>query len=339
MRILSDRHHSGLAHSLKLLFEDRLEHTLYFPIGMEWAKDKHWLLHKPYDYNLGTAEQYLQIKPEHKLVGDHYESEDTHELYTYKSITLEQFKEMDIDVIIASVPDHWESFTRLRDKYKPNAKVICQMGNHFHEINDMILSGIVKNLMSSTSAFPVSCNAVFYHQEFPLNIFKPSNLPPNKQISSFINSYNQNRGYIDYLSLKAEMPDWEFRSYGGSCDDGAIAGIDNLALQMQRSAWVFHSKHMGDGFGHILYSAMACGRPVITRISDYKGKLGEELMEDEATVLDIDKRSSEDLYLYISTLPPFKYEYMCQQAYNRFCEKVNYNKEAQSIKKFLEDLR
>ena len=339
MKIFSDKHHSALAQSLKLLFEDRLGHTLYFPIGMEWSQEKWWLLHKPYDFNENTAKQYLEIKPEHKLVDDHYESFDTHELYDYKSITLEQFKAMDIDIIIASVPDHWESFTRLRDKYKPNAKVICQMGNMFYEAQDMIRNGTIRNLMASTSPFPTNINSVFYHQEFPLDVFKPSNRKPEKLISSFINCYPENQGYGDYLSLKAEMPDWEFKSFGGSCDDGTINGIDNVALQMQRSAWIFHSKHMGDGFGHSLFTAMACGRPVITRISDYRGKLGEELLEDETTCLDIDKRSSSDIYSYISTLPPVKYDFMCQQAYNRFLEKVDYKTESVEIKKFLDNLR
>ena len=339
LRILSDLHHSALGHSLKLLFEDRFGAELYFPIGMEWVEEKWWLLHKPYDYNLETAQQYLGIKSEHKLVENHYEVEELHEHYTQKRISLEQFKEMDIDIIIASIPDHWESFTKLRDKYKPNAKVICQAGNMFHETEDMIRKGTIKNLMASTKEFPTNINSVFYHQEFPLTIFKPTSFSPEKRISSFINVYQENQGYFDYLQLRAEMPDWEFKSFGGQNEDGVIAGIDNIALEIQKSAWILHSKYMGDGFGHVLFTAMACGKPVITRFSDYKGKLGEELLEDEVTALDIDLHSFADIYLYIATLEPIKYEWMCQQAYERFTSCVDYDKEAQNIRKFLENLK
>lgn len=163
---------------------------------------------------------------------------------------------------------------------------------------------------------------------------------PEKRISSFINVDHGNKELEDYLGLKAAMPDWEFKSYEWQCQDGVIAGIDKVALEMQRSAWIFHSKYVGDRFGHVLLTAMACGRPVITRFSDYKGKLGEELLEDEVTALDIDKHTYDNIYSFINTLPPEKYDWMSQQAYERFTSKVHYDDEEEvKIRKFLENLR
>ena len=111
MNIFCDRHHSGLAHSLHLLFEKRLNCALFFPLGLWWAEQGWWKLHEPYNYNIDTAKQYLQIKPEYKPMDGtvplnrvvkefptHYEVEDLAFGYIQKCITFDQFKEMDIDI-------------------------------------------------------------------------------------------------------------------------------------------------------------------------------------------------------------------------------------------------
>lgn len=353
MNIFSDRHHSGLANSLHLTLEKRLGHNLYFPIGMEWAENNWWLIHKPYDYSIETAKQYLQIRPEYEpqdktvslnhVIGEkptHYEVEDLHEGYIQKCITLEQFKRMDIDVIIASVPDHWVSFTALRDKYKPSAHVICQAGNHFLEIDSLIQTGTIKNLLASLKPFsvPTSIHSCFYHQEFDTRIFKPSTLPPKKLITSFINVYPKNGGFTDFTTLASIIPGFDFKSYGGGCPDGAISGTQTLANIIRQSYFIFQSKYGGDGYGHNLYTSMACGKPVITRISDYKGKLGEELLTDMETCIDLDVHSYNDVCYIIQDLSPDKYKFMCSQAYKRFQEKVDFDSEAQTLAAFLATL-
>jgi hypothetical protein len=217
------------------------------------------------------------------------------------------------------------------------AKFIFQMGNVFPEVN----LNEIPNLMANTlpQNIPPTCNYVQYHQEIDLNIFKPTDLPPTRLITNFINILGRNNGYTDYLSLKAEMPDWTLKSYGAQNDDGVMNTTEEIALQMQRSAWGFHSKFMGDGFGHILYDWFAVGRPIITRSSDYKGKLGEELMIDEETILDLDKHSYNEIYSFINSLPPFKYEWMCQRVREAFVSKVNYDSEEIAIRDFLQKLK
>ena len=116
-QIFSDtHHHAGLNYSMRLLAK-RIGAEYFTPTGMEWASEGWWQIHKPYNYNEGTAKQFLQIKPEYALheslplnrivahTSHYYEYADLYHGDTQKSITLEQFKAMDIDVIIASIPE------------------------------------------------------------------------------------------------------------------------------------------------------------------------------------------------------------------------------------------
>lgn len=343
MNVFSDFHNSGLYHSLQLLFEGRLGYNLYRPIGLEWYEEGFWAVYPSPD----TAQQYLGLRQGYKpkdgtvplndvmgAINNVYACEDKHHLTFNNAITLETFKEKQIDIVIASIPQHIKPFKELA-KMK-NAKFIFQMGNHFAEVLNNLHE--IPNLMASTIAIPVpsNCNAVFYHQEFETDTFKPTGIPPERKITCFINVLRENGGSVDYYSAKANLPEFEFKSYGGQCDDGAMVGIDNIAATMQSSIYGFHSKAMGDGFGHVLYNWYACGRPVITRISDYKGKLGEELLEDDITCIDLDRLTPDGLRDRIMSIAPEKYEYMCQEAYKRFTDCVDYDKEEIKIREFLD---
>jgi hypothetical protein len=354
MNILADFHHNDLYHSLQLLFENRLEHSLFRPIGMEWAEEGWWQIHKPYNYNPETARQYLQIKPGYipndatlvlntvraEAAPGLYVIEDIHNGVFQRAITLQNFKEMPIDLIIASIPDHWKSFTQLRNKYKPDAKIICQMGNHFAEVSNMVADGTIRNLMASTSPFsvPNTVNAVFYHQEFSTDIFTPSTEAITKQITSFINVYHANGGSSDYYALKSIMPDYTFNSYGASCDNGVVNTTKDMAAIMRKTQWGFHVKYGGDGYGHVLYNWFACGTPVITRMSDYKGKLGEELLTHMETCIDLDQVSLDEGKQIIENMTPNRYISFRQSVATRFRECVDFHLDTEKIRIFLENL-
>jgi len=341
MNILADFHHQGLYYSLQLLFEKRLGHHMFRPIGMEWFEEGFWKINDQVD----TAKQYLDIDSQpkdntqplnNKINGYEgiYHFSDLHHYSANYGITLETFKKMDIDIVIASIPQHIEPFKKLAEM--KGAKFIFQMGNVFpgvdlYGIPNFMLNTIPPNL-------PDACNWIRYHQEFPLDIFQPTTFAPSRLITSFINVYRENAGYTDYAALKSIMPDFEFKSYGGQCDDGTITGIDNLSAAIQDSVFVFHSKYGGDGYGHILYNTMACGKPVITRISDYKGKMGEELLIDGETCIDLDKHTFEEVKNKIENIPPYRYAYMCQAAYNQFTSKVDFAYEASMIEDFINNL-
>ena len=346
MLVLADKHHQSLSHSLKMLFEDRLGHELYFPIGMSWFTEGYWALNNLED----TAKQYLEIGntpkdgtmklSDGKLVGDVYQIQDYHHYSIQKGITLDTFKKLKFDILIASVPAHIKPFKELIARYQPQAKLIFQMGNHFSEVDDLLRSGEIKNLMASTIPFPTyGANAVFYHQEFDLNVFKPSGKPVEKMITSFINVLNENGGMQNYYSLKSIMPEYQFFSYGGQCDDGSVVGIDNMARIMGESAFGFMCKSGGDGFGHNLHNFFAVGTPVIINYSEYKDKLGGLLtIPDETCIIAEISDDMNTVAEKIRSISPSKYEWMRQRTFARFQEVVNFSKEQKDIEKFLERL-
>lgn len=352
MKIFTDLHHSGLAYSLHLLFEKRLGHELYFPIGTEWFDHGYWCIAEPYQNNINTIKQYLDLNHEYvptdgtvslNKVTDvkptHYEVKDIAHDYTRKHITWDQFRSMDINIIIGSIPRHWEVYRQLKDIYKPKAKVIAQMGNMFYEAHDLMKSGTIKNLMASTSQFsaPSWVNSVFYHQEINKEVFtysSPQEYPI--KITSFVNCLPRSDLFSRY---KIALHDCDVQAYGAGCPDGNISTIQEMAAIMKQSHWAYHVKPAGDGFGHVWFDWALIGRPIITNFSDYHDKLAGEIFEDGVTGIDLEKRSFEDNVKYIRELSqPTIHRQMCREINRRVKEKMNYKEEAKSIREFINNL-
>ena len=332
MNILADFHHDGLWKSLEFLFEKRLGHNLYHPVGLEWFP-KYWGIGEPYgDLGHLTAGQYLGLK------GD----PDENGIYHFddmKGITLEKFKEMPIDIVIASVPQNIKPYKELVAQYHPEAKFVFQMGNMFNEVLNNLHE--IPNLLSSTIKFPVpqTCNAVFYHQEADSNIFKPQGKKPNKDIVSFINCLPQTGLVGLYMQLKQSLPEYNFKMYGASCDDGIIGTTQEIANIMNSSYFGIHEKYLGDGMGHIIHNWFACGKPVIVNYETYKNQLAGELLIPDETCFSCDNDSDvPQVVNKIRNLSPLKYEWMCQRAIEIFKEVVNYDKEEIEIREFLDKL-
>lgn len=349
MKVFADRHHSGLCYSLKLLFEDRLGDELYFPIGTEWFHEGYWCIAEPYNNNLDTVNQFLQIKPEYipadgtvslnKVIAEeatHYQVEDQAHNYVQKCLTLQQFADMDIDIIIASIPRHYTAYKILRDKYHPKAKVICQMGNMFQEIGELLSNGTVENFMSSTVSFavPEKVNHVFYHQEINLDIFKPLDIQRITKITSFVNLLPESDTYERARSL---LPSYEFRAYGASCPDGVVHNIKDIAETMQRSGWGYHNKPHCDGFGHVIFDWFAIGRPVIANVREYKHYLAGELMQEGVNCIALD--NGDNLQVIADKIKEYsqleKYTTMCKEARAAFLQCVNYGAEQETIQSFI----
>ncbi len=330
--ILADRHHEELYRSLGLFFEKRMGGTLLTPIGLEWFPEW-WKIAEPYGNDPRTATQYLGLR------GKEPDVDGIVDMGDYKGITFEAFKHTPVDIIIASIPQHIPVYKKLMLCYQPQAKLIVQMGNMFHEIMNNLHE--IPNLMSSSIELPVpgNCNAVFYHQEFDTEIFKPDNSTPENKVTSFLHLLPRtNHGHY-YYELREAMPTWDFKSYGSGCEDGAIREREGIADEIRRSAWGWHCKWGGDGYGHALYNWYACGRPIITVIDDYKDKLGGELLTDEETCIDMGKHSVAEVADKIMHCPEEKYNYYCQQAYNRFKSCVDFDEEFKKLQTFIERLR
>lgn len=350
MKIFSDYHHSGLFYSLHLLFEKRLGFELYRPIGMEWFPEW-WDIAKPYNQNEDTARQYLDMRDSEPFYSpkdgspvlnsivdqnpNYYVVEELVHGYRQKAITFQQFLDMDIDIFIASIPDHWVTYTKLRDTYKPKAKVICQMGNIFWENEEVIRGGIVKNLLASTKEFSTpGVHSVFYHQEQPVIPYKD----PEKtgKITSFVHLLPKKEQFFSY---EAHAPQFDWKAYGAGSVHGWITKLEDVYRHMQNSEYIYHVKPHGDGYGWVWHSAFMVGRPVLTNFSDYKDKLGGLLFEDGVTGVDLERRTVQENCAMI--LKFHNEDYVIQMSRNarkRWEEVVNYDKEEENIRKFLDHL-
>lgn len=335
MIIFSDRHHDGLAFSLRLLAK-RLGAEIYFPIGEEWFTKGYWDIAKPYQNDLNTVAQYLRIKPEHRMNTSWYDVLDTYHEDEYRCITFQQFLDMDIDVIIASVPDHWVTYTKLRDTYKPKAKVICQSGNIGWEDERYIREGVVKNLLASTREFLVShaIHKVFYHQEQPVVPYE--GIGKTGKISSYIHLLPAKEQYEEY---KKSLPEFVWSAYGASSPDGWQPTLSLLYASMQQNDYIYHVKPGGDGYGWNWHSAFMLGRPVITNFSDYIDKLGASLFQHGITGIDLERGSVQENCEIIRRLhDEDRVQEMGIYARKRWEEVVNYDEEEKKLKKFFDEL-
>lgn len=351
MNILCDKHHQGLAYSLQLLFEKRLGFNVYFPIGMAWADEGYWKVHEPYNFDQGTAKQYLDLNqvyhpkdgtPPLNTVsgfndGTYRIWDGVHDVYQ-KAITVDQFAHMPIDIIISSIPRHYETFETLRKKYHPEAKHINHMGNMFHEMHGLLQNGTVKNLLASTIEFPVpkNVNAVFYHQEFSLETFAYK--PPTEfaVVRNFVNCLKDTSDAHLWYEYKEAMPDLLWKMHGIGGDDGVVNGAKNLADAMRASGMLWFVKPGGDGYGHVLYNAGAVGRPLITRRSHYVGKLGAELMIPDLTCIDLDSGGfNENVKKIYALTNPEKSQRMSDNMYERFKQVVHFDQDAEKVRGFM----
>lgn len=348
--VFTDFHHSGLLQSLILLFEGRLGGKVYRPIGMEWAEYGYW---KVYDHP-ATQAQFLTLAQGYKPIDGTdplnvikkvedgvYYCQDIDSGYYNKAITVDEFLKKNIDIIIASLPQHIEPFKRLCAIHKDKPKLIFQIGNAWS-----VEAGQAKNVMASAlvSNVPSDTHFISYHQEFDTTIFHPNaNVIVSNGIYSFINCFNMMEHFKQdwqlFETMEQVMPGWNFKSYGGQCRDGAAHGSKQLARKIREAGWIWHTKFGGDGYGHILFNSAASGKPLITKKSYYAGKLGEKLMIDGVTCINVDNLSPEQIKQKIEFYSePMRYQTMCENVYANFKQQVDFEKEEISLRDFLEKL-
>jgi hypothetical protein len=248
---------------------------------------------------------------------------------------------MPIDIIIASWPPHYHAYTKLRDKYKPNAKVICHAGNDFKPYD----WGIVKNFMASIAPIdvPSNINHIFYHQEFDTGIFKYQPSRNTLAIRSLLHNFPYYKeDYEIWKKVQESMPQFTFFENGMMGKDGVINGRENLAQAYHDSDFIFHMKPGGDGYGYVVHQAFACGRPLIVKKEYYKNCLAETLMIDGVTC--IVWHSDQSIDWNVGRIKEIEMEYddhaeMCRKAWERFNEVVNFDAEAVKLKEFIGKLK
>jgi hypothetical protein len=135
------------------------------------------------------------------------------------------------------------------------------------------------------------------------------------------------------------MDGWTSTTYGGSMEAN-LSKITEVAETMKESSFTWQYKPGGDGFGHVIYSSYACGRPAFVYRKHYNSCGANNLFEDEVTCIDTSIRSTADIQAaLIKYSEPEEHLKMCEAAYQRFQQVVNYEEEFEKIKTFLENLQ
>jgi hypothetical protein len=344
-KVLVDWHHGALYYSFHLLFERRLGWELYRPIGYDWYRKRYWR----YSSNPWIVKQYLEVPNASTESGVRVYLETSEEdgvylvrvyegteLYVQRGITFKKFLETDFDYIVASVYNHEQPYYELVKKYKPEAKLIRQFGNPYEACD----FNICRNILNSTkNPVPPDVNTVFYHPEFSLKDYYYAPPKEHNVIKNFMNCYPQSVDAVLWSEYRRDMPDFVWRMHGILGEDGLLR-TDEVPKAMRDSSFIWHLKHVGDGYGFVVHHSYACGRPLIVKRSYYNGKTAEALFEDSVTCIDLDLGSkSENIEKIRYFSEPSRHLEMCQNAYKKFKETVDFDAEFMKIKDFLQRCR
>jgi len=135
---------------------------------------------------------------------------------------------------------------------------------------------------------------------------------------------------------KAVLQDFEWKEYGFDGKDGVIGTDKEMGHALHDTAFLWHIKEIGDGFGAVIHQAFSTGRPPIVKRSYYADKMAGQLMEHEKTCLDLEQYSDtkeicERIRFWAE---PEHYEILSRNAHERFKQVVNFDKEFEELKKF-----
>lgn len=349
MNVFADFHHDALYESLRILFEDRLGYNLFRPIGREWYEQGYWKLgqggtvgqyldvHLQKDFN----RMYTDIDPLYSRLNANVKSEDDG-LYTinypyystpkpHKCIALDKFTRMNFDIILSSVPQHIVPFNTLISKYQQGAKHIFQVGNNGWRptINNVLSSARPLNLTSYK-------NSMFYHQEFDTNLFKYYPCSNPRRLSNLMHCMaGENKS--KFLELETKLG-WDNKMYGGENRDGIITWpISNLLEFIKGSGFIWHYKKEGDGYGYNLHHSLACGKPIVTRKTFFKGMTIEPLLQHGITCIDLDVCNSNEAAALLNNMAD-DYENISKNVCRIFKEQVDFDREFINIQQFINNL-
>ncbi len=349
LNVFQDYHHGDCYESSRYLFEDRLHGHLFHPIGLDWETEGFWTYADKQipEIKEGIVKQYLDFKIQDGMgaSGEWFIRHNAVHGSVHKMLTLEQFFKVPIDIIICSVTNHEEPFWKLAKMHPSKPKLIRQTGN----ISEHINYDIIKNLMVATIPevpIPENVSYVVYHPEFSYDIFRYEDPLPfgKKRITNMMNCLpNHIPPISDYFSIyksyKESLPDFDWKMHGILGEDGNLDYVRDVAKAIRGSTFIWHTKFGGDGYGFTIHYAYSCGRPIITKGSDYHNKFAGKLLEDGVTCIDLEKRSKESNIRLIRELAkPERHLEMCKEARSRFEAVVDWEKEFKEICKFLENL-
>lgn len=336
-------HHGSLYYSLQLLAK-RLGQRIVRPIGLDWFEQGYWKIAEPYGNHPDTIKQYLSTEPYERVKfycntnarevkQGVYLIEDLAHENKHHAVTLDAAIKLQPEIIICSYGPHMPAWRQMQQRFFPNSKFVMQEGNagweQYYDLTDNLLSSCKHQIT------PNVANTVEYHQEFPLSIFKPKKPFIVPYITSFVNCLPRAEYYEALRKLLKDT--FLCSAFGAACPDGPITGITKMAHIMQDSMWGYHVKPGGDGYGHVLHNWFAVGRPVLTFIEDYQGKLGGDLLIPDVTCIALSGDPVKDAERILS-INDVDYYQMVQNVQNRFRQIVDFDKEEVALRKFFEQL-
>ena len=323
MNVLADRHHHALYYSLQRLFEDRLGMSLYTPIGHEWWDEHYWRFGAGYGDDR-LAQQFLSMDGWHLTPFGVYESRDGHHPERdILGVTLEQARKMPWAFAVASVQDNQRGFSAFaRDT---GAQYVLHAGN----TNQQIDWGL-QPLVISTNESQLVGQAVRVHQEIDRRTFKYRPPYGTKVIRSFVNCFASTPCHAVYEKVRALLPEYAFAVHGIDGEQGNVGTVREIAELMAGSAWGWHDKHQGDGFGHVIHDWAAIGRPIIGHASHYRGLMAERFWQDGVTCIDLDRHDPSEVAGIIERTTPEQHLAMCKAIRAEF-DKIDWDLEAASV--------
>lgn len=332
-RVLADWHHPALWESLERLFTDRFGWELYAMGGLEWQQHG-WGI--PQSELIGWQPSDYLEPPGTIWTATHLEAHGAeYPERTRKLVTWEQAQALGgWDFVLGSVSAHQRPFSALARKL--GARFVHQVGNARHAIDRMT----PQLILASAHAGPLGPGQrqVLYHQEFDLSLFGPRMPAPDPfVVTSLMLRLEATSGPFAWL---AEAPGITWQAPGGRNPhaDTYVSPMSRVAELMAGSGWIWHDKLIGDGYGHVLWTAAAMGRPLIGHASHYRGLAGEPLWDDLNTAIDLDRHSPVDALRLIRAISgnPEWYGDMVGRTQAKFAELVDFDAEAEAIRHLLE---
>jgi hypothetical protein len=329
VKVFADWHHPALYESLALVFEDRFGWELYSPIGTEWIDQRVWRFsNTPIAYRM---EDFL-VFPDAVNAGDHYLlTEREYPERPRKLVTYAQARAMEWDVVIATVVPHQHSFAEFAKEV--GAQFVYQVGNAFHPI-DWEVEGMV---VLASANIPILGRGTVYHQEFSRDLFRYE--PPAQTATHKVTSFLMRLGWSCKPNWFAEQPDVEFKVLGGGSprDPMYLTPMSAVAAEYRACGWAWHDKWMGDGYGHAIHNAIACGRPIIGHSEHYRGMLAERLWVDGVTCIDLSAHTEDEalrLWRRFANNPD-QHQWLSEETALHFDRVVDFDADAEKIWRLL----
>ncbi len=318
--VLVDRHHSGLFHSWQLMAR-RFGWTLYTPIGHDWWDQWYWSFGRSTYNDDRLAQQFLMGTPGVDGLGPLIDGEFP--AWPINGVMLEEAKGMDWAFVIATVPDNEHGFHRFAQE--TGAQYVVGIGNTGQSVEWSL-----DPIALSSSEMPLVGKGVVYHQPMDPIKYHPIFVPELRHTAaSFVNCMPQMGSCWDQLEA-ASGRGLRVPVYGINGPEGVIKPYAAMVNTMSLHGWGWHDKAQGDGFGHVIHSWAAVGRPLIGHASHYRGKLAERFWQHGVTCLDLDRISIEEAVRVVQTIKPERHESMCQAIRAEF-DKIDFEGEADQI--------